>query len=84
MIVAVPKNTLTPQQKSAMTKRGMIVIECDDPDKIRVISPETSFEANDHVMSALYALTTTNPTYRTEMFVNELYRRLKENEKPQP
>lgn len=77
-IICLPKNTLSKQQKAAITKRGHIVIECDEPEKVRVISPE--YDVNEFFMAALSACTTSVPSGRAEIFVNELYRRLQKKE----
>lgn len=84
MIVAVPKGVLTAQSKSALTKKGYIVIECDDPDKIRVINPEQHMDTSDWFMSALFALKESSATSRQERFVNNLYERLKKKESDEP
>lgn len=82
MILVVPKNTITPAQKGLITKKGFILIECDEPEKVRIITPEVNVDANDYFMSTLKALTCGNPTYKQEHFVNELYKRLKAKEAP--
>lgn len=80
MIVAIPKGTLNAKQKELLTKKGFVVIECDDPEKIRVINPESTVGVNDMVLSALKALTASHPTSRQEHFVNELYKQLTDRE----
>lgn len=82
MIISVPKNTLTADQKRALTKKGHIVIECDDPEKVKVINTEVSIDTNEFFMSALYAMKRNNPTSASEYFVNELYSRLNIKEEP--
>ena len=76
MIVATPKNILSAKQKELLTKKGYVVIECDDPSKIRVITPETVMDANDLFLSALKGLRSNCPTSKQEIFVEELYNRL--------
>lgn len=80
MIICVPKQTLSAQQKAAITKKGYIVIECDDPEKIRVINAEQNMDTSDWFMAALYATTTGIPVSKSEHFVAELYKRLKKKE----
>jgi hypothetical protein len=80
MIIVVPKGTLSVQQKGAITKKGAMVIECDDPDKVRVINPETSIDNSDWFMASLYALTCNTPTSKSDHFINQLYKRLKNKE----
>lgn len=80
MILCIPPNTLSSQQKSALSKKGNIIIETNEPDKIRVINPETSVETNDLFMAALFSLKSSTPINQQEKFINELYRRLKEGE----
>lgn len=80
MIIVVPNNTLTDSQKDKLAEKNYVVLECDDPDKIRVINPESLFEVNDFFMAALNALTVGTATSKTEYFVNNLYKRLKAKE----
>lgn len=84
MIIVVPRETLTPQQKGAITKKGLIIIECDDPDKVRILNPETTMDNSDWFMSALKSLTTSTPISRAEHFVNNLHARLKASEAINP
>lgn len=79
-IICVPPKSLTSAQKSTLTKKGCIIIETNEPEKIRVISAETTVDTNDFFMSALFALTSRTPVNEQEQFVNELYSRLKESE----
>lgn len=80
MIISVPKKVLTPGQKTQLVKKGYVVIECDEPEKIRVLNPETNIDTNDYLMAALYALKESCPVYKQQYFVNELFKRLKEKE----
>ena len=76
-IIAVTKNTLQLENKKALTKEGYIIIECDDPTKIRVINSEQNMDTNDWFMAALYACTTKTPTTKAEYFVNTFPEKLK-------
>lgn len=82
MILAVPKNAITPKQKELLTKKGYVVIECDNPESIRVINPEQSMDTSDWFMAALKACTCRESIVSTnaDKFVNELYSRLKSKE----
>lgn len=75
-IIIVPKNSLSREMKSKINKNGHLIIECDDPDKVRVISPEVSIVSNEFFMAALGALVSDHPTNRHEKFINNLYTRL--------
>jgi len=57
-IIAVPPKTLTADQKSKLTKKGYVVIEIDDPDKVRIIVAEQPIATNDLLMSALHLVST--------------------------
>lgn len=76
MIVAVPKKVLTVQQKNLLTKKGYVVIECDDPEKIRIINPENNMDTSDWFLSALAALRSSIPVGKSEVFIDNLYQRL--------
>lgn len=80
MIICTPKDTLSEKQKEAVAAKGLILIECDDPEKIRVINIETAYDANDFFMAALFGLTVMSPVNARDQFVNNLYKRLKEKE----
>lgn len=82
MIVAAPPNTITAKQKELLNKKGYVVIECEDPDKIRVIIPQVPVEANDYYMAALYALKQNDSSSANAYFIKELYRRLSESKNP--
>lgn len=82
MILAVPKNILSNSKKAEIKKKGYVIIECDDPDKIRIINTEVVIDTNDYFIAALYGLTTSIPVNKTEHFVNNLYKRLTEKSKP--
>lgn len=77
MIIAVPPKTLSAKDKERLTKKGYVVIEIDDPDKVRVINTELPIEAHDYYMAALHAMATHNDDFINRSFVKELYRRLK-------
>ncbi len=84
-VLAMPKGMLSAAQKKAATDKGLFIIECEDPDKIRIIDTETMIDVNDLFMAALHGLTVNTPTSKAENFVNNLYKRLKEKEtKPVP
>ncbi len=76
MIVAVPKQILSVKQKNLLTKKGYVVIECDEPEKIRIINPEVTIDTNAFMMAALKGCTVNMAVGKTEIFVNELYERL--------
>lgn len=76
MIVVTQKGTLTPKNRELLNEKGYIVIECDNPDKVKIINPEMRLETNDLLMSALHAMRSSNPTCKQEYFVNDLYNRL--------
>lgn len=81
MILVIPPNLLTKSEKIGIKKKGYIIIETEEPEKIKVLNPETIIEPNDWLMAALRALNVANPLDKCERFVNELYERLKKNEK---
>ena len=66
--------------KSTMTllsKKGVIVIQCKDPDKVKLLSGSIDIESNDLFMSALLALAETSSDMASKRFVVELNKRLK-------
>lgn len=83
MIITMPPGTVSPEEKKAITKRGLIVIETDEPEKVKLIDfpVHNSFKADAYFMSALKALTTSTPTSKQEHFINTLYERLTAIEK---
>lgn len=80
MIVAVPPNTLTQPQKALLNKKGYVVIETAEPEKIKIITPDAPINANDYLMAALHALSKDNSMNGNTLFIKELYRRLSDNE----
>lgn len=80
-ILCVPPKTLSAQQKGALSKRGIVIIETDNPEKIRLINPEVeNIDSSDWFMAALHALQAVTPMSKQELFCNNLYKRLKEKE----
>ena len=84
MVIAVPKNTLSAANKAALSKKGYVVIECEEPEKIRVINPEVSFETSDWFMAALESISKNSPSTYQEHFVTNLCKRLKAKENVTP
>lgn len=81
LLIVVPKKLLTAPQLKKLESKGHVVIECDEPEKVKYINIETPIETNDFFMSALFAMTCVNAITRQEHFVNSLYNRLKAKEK---
>lgn len=80
-IIVIPKGSLSAKDKGKLEKKGHIVIETNDPDSIRFISPANSkIETNDLLMAALHALDAGADNISRGKFVVELNRRLKDNE----
>lgn len=78
MIIVTPTGTLTQKQKTALEKKGLLVVECDDPDKVRVINAEQHMDTSDWFMAALFAVK--SDPYQSRQFTTELYNRLKAKE----
>lgn len=81
MVIVVPKGALTRQQKKELKLANYIIIDCIEPEKIKIINPEQPIETNDLMLSALSALKSDHPTSKQEKFVNELYNRLSNDKK---
>lgn len=79
MIIAVPPKTLNADQKGKLAKKGYVVIEIDDPEKVKVINIESPIATNDMMMAMLHALANTI-SEESRTFVRELNRRLKAQE----
>lgn len=75
-ILVVPPKTISSQQKASFTKKGIIVIESDNPDKVRLLNPEVNIDTNDFFMAALKALEIDYLDTTAKTFVRELYKRL--------
>ncbi len=75
-IIVLPKNAITATKRKQIEKKGIVVIECDEPDKVKIISPEYVADRSDLFLSALTALDTTFPASKSEIFVHELKARL--------
>lgn len=80
MIIAVPPKTLNADQKCKLTKKGYVVIEIEDPDKVRIVVAEQPIATNDLLMATLHALAGSSSDTNARRFTDELYKRLKESE----
>lgn len=76
MILVVPKKALTQAEKKELLKKGYVVIECEKPESVRVLSPETIVDKSDLFLSALEAIRPTTPLNGAERFVDNLCKRL--------
>lgn len=77
MIVVVPKNTVTEEERLIMIEKGYVVLQVDNPEHVRIINPESPVDSNSMVMAALKALSNTMTDSASKEFVQELYKRLK-------
>lgn len=84
MIVVVPKGCLRPTQIEDLNNKGYSVIECDEPEKVKIILPEPVVNTNDYFMSALKAISEDNMSGPKEKFVRELFGRLSKKERGSP
>lgn len=82
-ILCVPPKTLNATQKKAMEKKGLVIIETNNPDKVKIVNTETPIEVNDYFLSALFAMTLKYPSTKADHFVNNLYERLSKKLKAQ-
>lgn len=76
MILVVPKKSLTALEKKSLFKKGYVVIECEKPESVRLLSPETLVDKSDLFLSALSAIANPYSSSPDGRFVNELYKRL--------
>lgn len=72
-ILIVRPDTLNAKDKEKLTKNGFLYIEHPNPEEVKVIVETSSENANDVMLSALYALNKLGPE---ERFVSELQRRM--------
>jgi hypothetical protein len=76
MILVVPKKSLTQADKKNLLKKGYVVVECEKPESVRLLSPETMVDKSDLFLAALSAIRAAYPTNGSEKFVDNLYKRL--------
>lgn len=76
MILVVPKKTLTALEKKSLLKKGYVVIECEKPESVRVLSPEIVVDKSDLFLSALSAIVNPYGSSSSDKFVCELHKRL--------
>lgn len=76
MIVVVPPQSLSPENKDKLVEKGYVIIETDDPERVRVINPETVIATSDTMMAMLHALNGSGMDV-CQTFVRDLYKRLK-------
>lgn len=76
-ILATPKGTIQPHVKAQLTKKGVILIETDEPEKVRLINAEVQTPNDDFFLAALKGLAESISDIPAKTFVKELYERLK-------
>lgn len=79
-IIIVKPKSLTPKDKEKLCKNGMLVIEHEFPESVRIVSQVSDIEIDGNMllMSAMDGL---QSDYPKQKFSSELYRRMKEKEK---
>jgi hypothetical protein len=80
-VICFPKNQLTIEQRDDLKLAGFVVIEIDDPEKVRLILPTSNLiNADDLFIAALDGMNTAG-SYATNKFVEVLRDRLLKREK---
>ncbi len=74
-VLVLPTNTDEVTMKAARAS-GYLVIPCDDPSKVAMLSPSSVIASDDLLMSAMHAVKRCGYN-GAEFFVEELYRRMK-------
>lgn len=82
-ILIVEPKQISSKDKAKLAKAEILVIEADNPDKVRMLNIDENIDANSYLMSALHAIAKDNGIYNypAKKFVCELNRRLVEKEK---
>lgn len=79
-LLVVPPGTLSLEQHRQAVLAGFWVLECEDPKRVRLISPEPCFQPNDVLMSALAAMQGSQSVAERAKFTAIFYERLKQRE----
>lgn len=57
LVVVFPRSQLSPKDKERLTKHGIVAVEADDPNQVRMLSIETcGIASNDVLRASLFAL----------------------------
>lgn len=81
-ILIIPTGTITPEDRAKANEAGYCVIECDKPESVRLLTPETGLPVNDLTLAALGAMQGPESLAARGLFAQILYRRLSPPEKP--
>lgn len=76
-VLVTEKGQITATEKSKLTAKGIIVIEAADVSKVKLLETEYVIAQSDMVLAALKGVSESNSISAKEIFVKELYDRLK-------
>lgn len=80
ILITEPKQ-ISAVDKNRLSKNGILVIEADNPDKVKFINVDENVNADSYLMAALFSLSQESTDSATsKRFVKELNRRLLEKE----
>lgn len=81
-ILCLPKGILkNRKEKDKIEAAGFIIIECDDPEKVKIITETERLSASDLSMAALGGLIKADSTFGNREFVNTLFQKLLQADK---
>ncbi len=69
-ILPVKPNTLSKQDKAALKKVGIVVVECDEPSELRLMTTTMEMSANDMLFAAISAIAKHGNMTPSYTFVN--------------
>lgn len=55
-IIVTKKDTISPTDKETLKENGIILIECENPNEVRVINQIEGFEADDFVGALIHTV----------------------------
>lgn len=73
-IIIAPKNAVTPDVRKQIEKKGYILIETDEPEKVKMLAASNFTDTNDLLLSALEAMEASSTAQ--SRFASVLFKRL--------
>jgi hypothetical protein len=74
-VMVVKPNTITDEDKEVLAQSNIIVIECENPDDVKLLTFYDGVRGDDFLMSLIKGVAQ-GGTYTKEKFCNELFERL--------
>ena len=76
-IIVTKKDTISPSDKDILKENGIILIECENPNEVRVINQIEGFEADDFVGAMIETIKSTVHSSVRDEFAKKLLDRAK-------